>query len=100
VVVGSSRRVAVAISEYSLRPTAITVTAGVVTFVIRNDGLLVHNFVVQHGTRPLDNPAPNLFPGQRTTLAIALAPGRYTLLSNLASDSQLGLHASLVVTPR
>jgi hypothetical protein len=68
-----------------------------VTLVARNLGRLTHNFLVRQGSTNVAV-TKAIPPGSSATLAVDLAPGRYTIASSLFDDQALGLYGSLTVS--
>ena len=97
--VGRNRTVAVSLTEYRVRPDSIAATAGSVTFLVRNDGLLTHNLTVTRGSRTIAATAP-IPPGGSARLTVDLSRGTYTVASAIQSDQALGEHGTLQVRGR
>jgi iron uptake system EfeUOB component EfeO/EfeM len=95
--VKAHKPIELAVFEYHLRPDTVTTSAGTQTFVVRNDGILVHNFVILKGKKVVNLHPPAIFPGQSTTVSLPLRPGTYTLESNIQSDQEFGARAKLIV---
>ena len=95
--VGTDRTLRVALTEYSVRPQNVQVSAGELTIIVHNVGKLAHNLVVIRGQEKLDG-TPPIWPGTTRQLAVDLAPGSYTLASTLFSDQALGEYGTLTVT--
>lgn len=95
--VGADRTLDVALSEYRINPRASTVSAGVLTLIVRNYGRLTHNLVVaENGLQ--DGATPSIPPGGEATIVIVVSPGRYTLSSTILQDADLGARGTLTVT--
>jgi hypothetical protein len=95
-VIGSGRQLAVALTEYHLRPQSAEMSAGPVTIVAHNYGRLTHNLVVFENGRPQDSMHP-IPPGGSGDLTVYLGAGRYILASTVQSDQALGVFGTLVV---
>ncbi len=109
-------RLTVALMEYRLRPNHIVVSNGHLRITVENVGRLTHNLVIARPTpttTTLSTPtgtvsyattvagrAPDLAPGQRTTITVALGPGRYGIASTVDSDGALGEQGTLTVTSK
>ena len=108
---GQVKTVTVTLNEWKLVPSLKRVPAGKVTFVIRNKGKVVHEFVL---TRTNIAPAKlpmsggvarvkplaavrNIGPGQTRRLTVTLRPAKYVLLCNLPAHYQSGQYAGVVV---
>jgi uncharacterized cupredoxin-like copper-binding protein len=99
------RRVEVRLDEFSITPERIQVTAGRITLVARNGGILTHNLAVVQFKRPKSGEEQKqygptmktLFPGQTGTITVALKPGKYRLICTLANHDNLGQYGELKV---
>lgn len=96
-VVGGDRTVRVELTEYSLHPQTIRASAGLLTIVVNNRGVLDHDLVVSQNGQTIDSTEP-MRPGQTVDLALNLAPGTYSIASTLQSDQTLGEYGTLRVT--
>jgi uncharacterized cupredoxin-like copper-binding protein len=98
--------------EWKLVPRQATVRAGRVTFVVRNDGTLVHEFLVlrsdlhHHSLKVQGGKAiekgrlgeiARIPSGTSKRLTLRVAPGRYVLLCNLLGHYQAGQFSALRV---
>jgi uncharacterized cupredoxin-like copper-binding protein len=95
--VGQNRTLNLALSEYRINPRASTVSAGVLTLVVRNYGRLTHNLVIAENGHQ-EGATSSIAPGGEATLVVVLNPGRYTLSSSILQDADLGARATLTVT--
>lgn len=104
--------ISVVLDEWKLVPTGRVVRAGRVTFVVRNDGRVTHEFVVirsdrRAGALPLKSGRaveagrrgriPQIASGVSRRLTLTLPRGRYVLLCNLLGHYQAGQSAALEV---
>jgi uncharacterized cupredoxin-like copper-binding protein len=107
------RAVKVVLKEWTLKPSAATVPAGPVIFVVHNTGGIPHEFVVvrtnrhhhalaMHGGQAVEagqlGEIGELKPGQAKRLTVRLRPGKYVLLCNLPGHYKAGQYAALRVT--
>lgn len=98
--------------EYSLVPQAGTAPAGKVTFRVRNEGTMVHEFTVlktnsDASRLPVANgqaseagtigESGDLRAGASKDVTVDIAPGHYVLLCNLAGHYQGGMYANFTV---
>lgn len=92
------------LDEYSIEPKKISVPAGELEIVARNDGRLNHNLRVE---LPREDPGtperaiggtPTARPNTTVTTTVTLAPGTYRLASTLSNQDDLGMWAELEVT--
>jgi len=96
-VVGSDRTLHLALTEYRLTPASARVSAGLLTIVVHNDGVLTHNLAVAENGQAIYTTKP-IWPGQTADVPLSLAPGTYSLTSTLLSDQALGEYGTLTVT--
>jgi plastocyanin len=95
--VAAGRPVTIAITEYRLNPSALTIPGGVITVIVRNDGRLTHNLVIAQDGHPEQTSGP-VAPGEAATMLVFLLPGRYTMSSTMPSDADLGIRGTLRIT--
>ena len=106
--------VTIAMTDRQLRSSVRTVTAGKVTFVVRNTGTAAHEFIIVRtdkapGALPMKGrrvseagvkgKIQKVAPGSTKRVTLTLAPGKYVLLCNSPGHYKRGLFASLAVTP-
>ena len=96
-VVGSSRTLYVALSEYRITPQSVRVSTGSLTIFVHNYGRLTHNFVISLDSQPEASTQP-IAPGEGAELVVALSPGNYQMTSTLIDDQALGEYGTLNVT--
>jgi uncharacterized cupredoxin-like copper-binding protein len=113
--------VAVTLSQWAVTPTATTVSAGSVTFTVKNDGTIPHEFVVLQTETPAGDFPIESFEGESDRidedtagtnvgetgdmdadstkpLTIDLEPGHYALVCNLPAHYGQGMHTDFTVT--
>jgi plastocyanin len=95
-VLGSSRQLTVALTEYQLRPQSVEIDSGPVTITVHNYGRLTHNLVILQNGRPQQS-LPSLQPGASEQQTVFLLAGRYQMASTVQSDEALGVYGTLVV---
>jgi len=81
--------------EWSITPQPGTAKAGIVKFVVKNDGTIEHNFVIKELNQEL---AAGIQPGQSKEATATLKPGTYTLICNLPGHEDAGMHTTVTVT--
>ena len=106
----SGSAVSVALVEWKLLPGQITVRAGRVTFVVRNDGTMDHEFLVlrsdrhHHSLKVKGGKAvetgrlgeiPRIPSGTAKRITLKVPPGRYVMLCNMLGHYQAGQYAAL-----
>jgi iron uptake system component EfeO len=89
--------VEVKLADYSFTPSAITVPAGEVTFVLENSANQEHEFEIFKGDVVVDE-AEGLVPGLTREFVVNLAPGEYTYVCKLGGHDALGMKGTLTVT--
>ncbi len=104
--------ISVVLSEWKVVPSLTSVRAGKVTFRVRNNGAIEHEFVVlrteaRHHALPvkggtavekgLKGELTTISPGQERRLTLNLKPGKYVLICNLLGHYKAGQHAALRV---
>ena len=98
--------VAVQLKEFKLTPKPVSVKAGKVTFTVKNVGKVEHEMVVLKtnvppgklpigaGSRVSENTSVGevgeVHPGQTKKVTLALKPGKYVLICNLAGHYKAG----------
>jgi uncharacterized cupredoxin-like copper-binding protein len=104
--------VSVHMKEFSLAPQPSSDPAGKVTFKAVNDGKVTHELVVLNtdrapGALPVAKgkadetgdlgEAEDIAAGSSKSVTLALKPGHYVLICNLAGHYQAGMHAAFTV---
>lgn len=109
----------ISLVEYKVKPSATSVKAGKVTFKVKNDGTMAHEFLViktdlaedKLPTQAKDSSrvdeegegvetigeVPELEPGKSGSVTFDLKPGNYVLLCNVAGHYAAGQHISFKV---
>ncbi|MDQ7843316.1 MAG: cupredoxin domain-containing protein [Armatimonadota bacterium] len=67
------------------------VPSGTVTFTVKNDGAVEHNFVIQETGQRLDG----IMPGQTKTFQVTLRPGTYTIVCDIPGHSEAGMKTTV-----
>jgi uncharacterized cupredoxin-like copper-binding protein len=108
----SGTAVSVALVEWKLLPGQATVRAGRITFVVRNDGTMDHEFLIlrsdrHHHSLKVDGgkaveagrlgEIPRIPSGTSKRITLKVPPGRYVMLCNLIGHYQAGQYAALRV---
>jgi uncharacterized cupredoxin-like copper-binding protein len=108
----SASVVSVALSEWKLEPGQVTVRGGRVSFMVRNDGTMAHEFLVLRSERHHHvlklkggkavetgrlGRIPQIAVGESKRLSLKITPGKYVLLCNMLGHYQAGQYASLRV---
>ena len=85
-------------SEFKFQPTDITAEEGVVTFIVRNAGVIEHNFVVELPSGEAVARIPNIEVGKTEQVSAALAPGSYRTVCALPGHKEAGMVGTLSIT--
>lgn len=88
---GGGTRVAVTEKEWAIQMGEVP--SGTVTFAVKNDGAVEHNFVIKETGTRLDG----LQPGQTKELTATLQPGTYTIVCDIAGHEEAGMHTTITV---
>lgn len=87
--------VAVELKDYAITLSTSTVSAGMVTFTIKNSGPSSHNFNVMINGE--EKGVPTLDAGKTMTLTLDLKAGSYDFRCNVPGHSLLGMKGTLTV---
>jgi plastocyanin len=85
----------VQLMDFKIALDRSTVSAGMVTFIIKNNGPSPHNFNVKIGSE--EKGVPTLDPGATATLTLDLKPGTYDYRCNIPGHDLLGMKGTLTV---
>lgn len=88
--------VMVQLKDFMIALDRSTVSAGMVTFSIKNNGPSPHNFNVKINGD--EKGVPTLDPGTTMTLTLDLKPGTYEYRCNIPGHDLLGMKGTLTVT--
>jgi uncharacterized cupredoxin-like copper-binding protein len=86
-------------TEFLYKPGEGTAHAGEIVFVVKNEGAIEHNFVIQDAAKKNVAEIAVIEPGTTTEVRAAVAPGTYAILCTLPGHRQAGMVATLVVVP-
>ncbi len=92
-------RVEIVASELKFEPASIRVTAGTVTFVVRNAGAIEHNFVIEDAGGRTVARIPVLEVGRSEELTVTLGPGTYTMVCTYPGHKEGGMVGTIEVIP-
>jgi uncharacterized cupredoxin-like copper-binding protein len=104
-------KIGVSMKEFSINPTGTQAPTGRVTFNVRNNGAVPHEFVVLRTDKPAGSllkgaeadeagnvgEIGDIQPGAGKTLALKLKAGHYALICNLPGHYRAGQHADFTV---
>jgi hypothetical protein len=87
----------VAVTEFRINPRTATASPGLLRLVVRNDGRLTHDLVVDLDGKE-QGATPSIPPGGEATLLLFVSPGQYLMSSRILEDADLGARATLNVS--
>lgn len=90
-------RVLIKAKEFAYEPKEVTVQPGRVVFVVKNEGLIEHNSVIETPDRRKVAEIANLKPGETDELETQLRAGTYTIVCTLPGHRDAGMIAKLTV---
>ncbi len=92
-------RVLIKARDFLFDPKEVTVRAGELTFEIKNEGAIEHNFVIEDGNRrPLAEIAI-IDTGKSAEVKATLRAGTYPFACTLPGHREAGMHGTLRVQP-
>lgn len=97
-VAAQAQPVAVTLTEFKIAMARDTVSAGPVTFKIKNAGTTTHSFYVMGGK--IDKGSADIPAGQEASLTLTLTPGTYEVFCPMSDEThkKAGMTHHLVVT--
>lgn len=88
--------IAVGMTDFRFAPQRISATPGPLTFDLRNEGRLPHNFrLLRNGNEVVQ--IRTLKPGATTSVTRRVRAGTYRFLCPLQNHAELGMYGSLIV---
>jgi uncharacterized cupredoxin-like copper-binding protein len=94
---GADSVIDVVASEFKFQPTDITAEEGLATFVVRNTGVIEHNFIIELPSRDAVARIPNIEVGKTEQVSVQLAPGSYVTVCTLPGHREAGMVGTLTV---
>jgi uncharacterized cupredoxin-like copper-binding protein len=85
----------VSLKDFRLDPDEVTVKAGTVTFVLKNEGRFTHDFRVEG--QGIDKKAPKVGRGREREWQIELPPGTYRISCPISNHADRGMRGTLTV---
>lgn len=88
--------IAVRLTDFRYHPQRISSPPGRITFELRNEGRLPHNFrLLRNGNEVVQ--IRTLKPGATASVTRNVRPGKYRFLCPLQNHAELGMYGSLIV---
>lgn len=81
--------------DFKLVPNKVTAKAGLVTFVLANNGRYTHDFRVEG--QGIDDRAPRIGAGFTHEFKVTLKPGAYRISCPISNHAKRGMTGTLVV---
>lgn len=91
------QEISVMLKDGQIIPSRITIKAGKVRFVVRNDGTMDHGFEVEG--QGIEEDIDPFSPGRTRTLELELSPGTYEIYCQVPGHKELGMKGELLVKP-
>ena len=86
--------------ELAFEPREVRVKAGRVTFNVKNEGAVEHDFMITGVAEHQGDHGPVTFkPGETYTLTVDLTRGTYEIVCGVPGHKEAGMTATLVVEP-
>lgn len=85
--------------DFAFHPSEISVRSGEVTFAVKNDGVIEHNFAIEDAARKVIAEIAVIAPGKTETLKVTLRQGTYTMVCTLPGHRDAGMHGKVTVLP-
>lgn len=89
--------VPIALQDFRLEPDHLTIKAGGITFVLKNEGRYTHDFRVEG--QGIDEKAPKVGQGRTFEWKITLQPGSYQISCPISNHADRGMNGTLEVMP-
>jgi uncharacterized cupredoxin-like copper-binding protein len=83
--------------EFVFRPTEIRVKAGMVKFLVKNEGAVEHEFMIEGVTEHREHASEIFAPGVTHEVEVELKPGTYPVSCNVPGHREAGMVASIIV---
>jgi plastocyanin len=93
------RLIDIVATDFKLDPATVTTEQGVLTFAIRNQGVIDHNLAIENAQRQIIASSSTIAAGGFTTLNAPFGPGAYTMVCTLPAHREAGMVGTLTVTP-
>ena len=87
--------IAISLKDFVLDPDELTVSAGTVTFVLKNEGRYTHDFRVEG--QGVDKKAPKVGRGRTFEWQVTLPPGEYRISCPVSNHADRGMAGTLTV---
>jgi len=92
-------RIEVKAREFLFDPKELSARPVEVTFAVKNEGSIEHNFIIEDANRRTVAQIPVIEVGKTEELKVTLRPGTYTIACNLPGHKDAGMIGTLKVQP-
>ena len=92
---GSETTLHVVATDFTFALDAAQVRAGTITFLVKNAGIIPHDFAIQGNG--MDQKTTRVKPGHTAALTVDLKPGTYTYKCTAPGHALLGMKGTLIV---
>ena len=92
-------RIEVKAREFAFDPKDLSARPVEVTFVVKNEGSIEHNFVIEDANRRTVAQIAVIEAGKTEELKVTLRPGTFTIACNLPGHKDAGMTGTLRVQP-
>lgn len=94
---GAAAIVHLSAREFLFAPKEVTAPPGAVTFTVKNEGAIEHNFVLEDKAKKKVAEIPILEPAQTLEVKATLQPGTYLIYCSLPGHKDAGMVGTLAV---
>lgn len=92
-------RIEIKAREFAFDPKEVSARPVEVTFVVKNEGSIEHNFVIEDANRRTVAQIAVIEAGKTEELKVTLRPGTFTIACNLPGHKDAGMIGTLRVQP-
>ena len=93
----AGQMVNVVAKEFAFEPRDIKVKAGMVRFLVQNEGTVEHEFMIEGVTVHEQHASETFQPGVTHEVEVELKPGTYTVACNVAGHREAGMVGRIIV---
>jgi uncharacterized cupredoxin-like copper-binding protein len=93
------RPIEIKAKEFAFEPKELLTRPAEVTFAVKNEGAIEHNFVIEDSARKTVAQIAVIEAGKTEELKVTLRSGNYAIVCNLPGHKDAGMTAALRVQP-
>ncbi len=94
---GAAATVHLSAKEFAFVPKEVSAPSGEIVFVVKNEGAIEHNFVLEDGAKKKAAEIAVLEPAQALEVGATLKPGVYQIYCTLPGHKDVGMSGTLTV---